>query len=215
MSTQVYSASAIAALPDRERANFVNSLSGFKSANLVGTCSASGVNNLAVISSVFHVGANPPLLGLLMRPHTVTRDTLENMKATGVYTINHIHSGIVEQAHQCSARYEKEISEFDEVGLTAQMSSVVDAPFVVESHVKMALEVQSITKIELNNTELVIGKIVEVQLAPNIVLQDGYVDIEAASSVAVSCLDSYHVTKRLARYSYAKSGQALTNIEPK
>lgn len=215
MRNKTYNEQAIQALPDRERVNFVNSMSGFKSANLIGTRSANGVNNLAVVSSVFHVGANPPLIGLLMRPHTVVRDTLENIKRTGVYTINHIHSGIVEQAHQCSARYAPEVSEFDEVGLTPQLSAVVNAPFVAESYIKIALEVQQITKIELNATELVIGKIVEIELPSNIVLNDGFVDIEAADSVAVSCLDSYHTTQRLARYSYAKPKQVLSKIENK
>ena len=34
---------------------------------------------------------------------------------------------------------------------------------------------------------------------------DGFIDLEKAGSVTVSGLDSYHVTKKLARLSYAKS----------
>jgi flavin reductase (DIM6/NTAB) family NADH-FMN oxidoreductase RutF len=125
MMTKVFSEQAILQLPSRVRANFINSLSGFKSANLVGTRSSSGVNNLATVSSVFHVGAHPPLLGMLMRPHTVVRDTLQNIKDTGVYTINHVHYSFADKAHQCSARYLSEQSEFDAVGLNPQLSSVV------------------------------------------------------------------------------------------
>jgi len=212
MSFKVFNEQAILQLPQRIRANFINSLSGFKSANLVGSRSVNGVNNLALVSSVFHVGAHPPLLGMLMRPHTVVRDTLQNIKDTGVYTLNHVHQSFVEKAHQCSARYPSEESEFDAVGLTPRLSSCINAPFVVESTIKIALELAQITVIELNQTELVIGKVVEVEVINDIMFDDGYVDIEKAGSVAVSCLDSYHDTQRIARYSYAKLGKALHSI---
>ncbi|MFT6737257.1 MAG: flavin reductase (DIM6/NTAB) family NADH-FMN oxidoreductase RutF, partial [Kangiellaceae bacterium] len=76
MPIKIFNERAILDLPQRTRANFINSLSGFKSANLIGTQSIEGVNNLSMVSSVFHVGANPPLIGMLIRPHTVKRDTL-------------------------------------------------------------------------------------------------------------------------------------------
>ena len=212
MTTKVFSEESIAQLPDRVRANFINSLSGFKSANLLGTRSTDGINNLALISSVFHVGANPPLVGMIMRPHTVIRDSLQNIKETGVYTINHVNPNITEQAHQCSARYDAVVDEFTQVGLHADMSSIVNAPFVSESRVKMALELEQISLIELNKTELLIGKIVEIVIGNDYLEPDGYLDIEKAESVAVSSLDSYHSTKRIDRYSYAKPEQALHSI---
>jgi len=212
MTNRVFTQRDIMQLPQRERANFINSLSGFKSANLVGTQSKEGLNNLCLVSSVFHVGAHPPLVGMLMRPHTVRRDTLQNIKDTGVYTLSHVHVSFADKAHQCSANYPGDISEFEAVGLTPKMSSVVKAPFVAESIISMALEVEQINVITLNQTELVIGRVVEVVLADNILLNDGYVDIEKAGSVAISCLDSYHKTARLDRYSYAKPEQALSSI---
>ena len=48
----------IAAMDDRYRVFFVNSLSGFKSANLIGTASPDGIHNLCMVSSVVHIGSN-------------------------------------------------------------------------------------------------------------------------------------------------------------
>ncbi len=81
----IVSGDDIAAMDDRYRVFFVNALSGFKAAHLVGTTSATeeGQDNLALFSSVVHIGANPPLLGMISRPHTVPRHTLENIQATG------------------------------------------------------------------------------------------------------------------------------------
>ena len=72
------------------RTNLTNSLSGFKSANLIGTISKEGKTNLAIFNSVIHVGANPPLMGLLMRPVSDERHTYTNIKETNHFTINHI-----------------------------------------------------------------------------------------------------------------------------
>lgn len=212
MTNKIFSEQAIKQLSQRVRANFVNSLSGFKSANLVGTTSNQGIHNLAMISSAFHVGANPPLLGILMRPHSVIRDTLANIKTTGVFTLNHVSSEFVEKAHQCSARYNSEVSEFEATGLQVQKSNAIKAPYVAEAKIKISLQVAQINKIELNDTELVIGRILEVIIPEDSLVEDGYVDIERADSVTVSCLDSYHRTSRIDRFSYAKPDKPLTSI---
>jgi len=68
--------------------NLINSCSGFKSANLLGSISEEGVSNVAVFSSVTHLGSNPPTLGFILRPTTVPRDTYKNIKDSGFFTIN-------------------------------------------------------------------------------------------------------------------------------
>ena len=95
----------IDALDHLYKINFVNSLSGFKSANLIATKSKDGISNVAVFSSVVHYGSNPPILGFVLRPTTVSRNTYDNIKQTQFYTINHIVSSIIEDAHHTSAKY--------------------------------------------------------------------------------------------------------------
>ena len=64
----------IALLPRRKRGRLVNSLSGFKSVNLIGTQGGpEDKPNLSVVSSVVHLGSDPALLGMVMRP-PVPRD---------------------------------------------------------------------------------------------------------------------------------------------
>ena len=50
------------------RSNLVNSVVGIKQANLIGTISKSGITNLAIFSSVVHLGSNPALIGFFNRP---------------------------------------------------------------------------------------------------------------------------------------------------
>ena len=49
------------------RINLINSCSGYKSANLIGSVSNEGINNLAIFSSITHLGSNPPLLGFFSK----------------------------------------------------------------------------------------------------------------------------------------------------
>jgi flavin reductase (DIM6/NTAB) family NADH-FMN oxidoreductase RutF len=192
------------------RTNFINSLSGFKSANLIGTLSSVGKTNLAIFNSVIHVGANPPALGFLMRPVSVERHTYNNIKETGYYTINHIHKDIFKQAHQTSASYDKDISEFDECGLTREYSKNIPAPYVKESKIKIGLRFVEEQEIKFNGTIFIVGEVFEIILPDDVVSKDGYLDIEKAGTIAISGLDGYYETKRIARLSYAKPG-----IEPK
>ena len=195
---------AIADLENRYRAHLINSLSGFKSANLVGTQDSNGQTNLAIVSSVFHLGAHPPLVGMIIRPHSVPRHTLENLLATKQYTINHVNKDIYNKAHQTSARYDKDESEFDATRLSTEYLNDFTAPFVKESKLKYALELKEHLHLAINGTELIIGEITDIYLDEACLQEDGFVDIEAIGTVAVSGLDSYHVTERLARLAYAK-----------
>ncbi|MEO6901676.1 MAG: flavin reductase, partial [Bacteroidia bacterium] len=103
----------ILTLENRYRATFINSLGGFKSLALIGTRNGEGISNLAIFNSLFHIGANPPLFGFIVRPDSVERHTLSNILETGEFTVNHVREDFFEQAHQTSARYSNNVSEFE------------------------------------------------------------------------------------------------------
>lgn len=201
---------AIMAMDKQERVHFVNSLGGYKSVSLIGTVSNTGNTNLAIFSSVFHLGANPPLMGMIFRPSPPERNTLSNLLETGFYTINHINESIYKQAHQTSARYEKEVSEFEQTGLTSIYKNDFKAPFVNESLVQIGMAFREKIDIEINNTIMVIGEIVAVYFPENCLSKDGFLDIEKAKSISCSGLDSYHTTQRLDRLSYAKPDKEIS-----
>ena len=188
------------------RASFVNSITGFKSASLIGTVSKKGTHNLAIFSSVIHVGANPPIIGFLMRPISVEIHTYTNIKETNYYTVNHINKEIFKQAHQTSASYEKEISEFEACGLTPEYTERIKAPYVKEAKVKIGLKFLEEQEIKSNGTIFIVGEFQEVIVPDDAVLTDGYVDVEKAGTISISGLDSYHETERIARLSYARPG---------
>ncbi len=190
----------------RKRANLINSVGGYKSANLIGTISNSGVTNLAIFSSVVHIGANPPLLGFVLRPiDEVPRHTYENIKQIGVYTINHVHEGFVENAHFTSAKFDRDVSEFDKCGLNEEFFEDFAAPFVKESRIKIGLQFVDEILIKLNNTILIIGEIRHLFLPEHTLLNDGNVDLNAVADVCISGLDTYQKVEKLKSFPYAKT----------
>jgi flavin reductase (DIM6/NTAB) family NADH-FMN oxidoreductase RutF len=186
------------------RANLINSLTGFKSVNLIGTINSSGKTNLAIFSSVVHIGSNPALVGYINRPKKAAPHTLANIEKSGVYTINHIQPCFVKQAHQTSAKYAEEISEFEKVGLTEEFNNDFPTPFVKESKVKYALKLQEIIPITINDTFLVIGKIENVIIEDDIISADGFLQLDKAESICSNGIDSYYFTKPIIRLPYAK-----------
>lgn len=211
MSLKTFTQNDIAQMNKRFRTNFINALSGVKSANLVGTTGPNG-DNLAIISSVFHLGADPALMGMIMRPHTVQRDTLANIKDNGMFTINHVNQTIIAQAHQTSARYPESVSEFDAVGLTPFFSDTITSPYVAESAVKIGLETAQIVSIDINNTEMVVGRIKEVIVKEEAVIEDGHIDLNLLQSAGITGLDHYQAISSLARYAYAKPDTPTTTL---
>ena len=170
-----------------------------------------GQTNLAIFSQIFHIGANPPLVGILVRPDSVDRHTLRNIRETSWFTINHIQESFVEAAHQTSARYPEEISEFDACGLTPLNISEIPAPFVVESAIRYALYKVDETTL-VNGTILITGEIRTMHVPDTIVSEDGFLQIHEAGTIASSGLDAYYRVEPISRFAYAKPDLPVVKI---
>ena len=192
--------------------NFINSLSGFKSIALCGTVDDKNIANVAIFSSIVHIGANPPLLGFISRPATVRRDTLTNIRSTGFFTLNHIKREFYFKAHQTAARYYKDKSEFEMVGLKPMYSSNIPAPYVDEASVKIGLKYIEDFTISSNNSIFIVGEIIETIVPANAVLSDGLLDLNIAGSLTAAGIDTYYSTQKIARLSFANPDEDLNII---
>lgn len=200
-------------LNKRFRVNLINSLGGFKSVVLIGTKNKIGQSNLSIINSLFHLGSNPALLGFVVRPDVVERHTLENIIETNYFTVNHIKEDFYKDAHQTSARYPREVSEFEACNLEELYLDEFYAPFVAQSSIKIGMEFKEKIDVTLNGTIIMIGEVKVIYAPENIVSEDGFIDLEKAGSLTCSGLDSYHNTSKIGRLSYAKVDKEVTMID--
>lgn len=187
-----------------KRINLINSCSGYKSANLLGSISSEGITNVAVFSSVTHLGSNPPTLGFILRPTTVPRDTYKNIKETGVFTINHIHQGILADAHHTSAKYSNSISEFDVTNLETEYKETSLAPFVKGSPVQLAMKFVEEYHIKTNDVLHIIAQIEHIHVNDDILQDDGFINLSQGNIAAINGLDAYAVAKSNTRFEYQR-----------
>ncbi|MFN2260654.1 MAG: flavin reductase family protein [Psychroflexus sp.] len=194
-------------MPRLERMHLINSCGGIKSANLIGSISKENISNLAVFNSVIHLGSQPPMLCFMLRPTTVARHTYDNLKSTGVFTVNHIHEDFIAQAHQTSAKYEKEQSEFETVGLEEFYIPNFQAPFVKSSSVQIGCQFVNEYHIKENDCRLIIGEIEHLRFDENIQKEDGWLDLSKAKTAGIIGLDGYVATQLMERFEYARPGE--------
>ena len=186
------------------RLKIINSVTGIKPGNLIGTVNENGTTNLAVFSSIIHLGSNPALFGFISRPQTEeVGHTLRNILQTHFYTINHIHPEFVEKAHYTSAKFSSDVSEFDACNLSEEYINHFKAPFVQESIFKMGLRFKEAIDIKLNGTVLVIGEIEELVILDKAFV-NGDIDLEVSEGVGISGLNTYYSLKKIDSYPYAR-----------
>ena len=186
------------------RANLINSATGYKPANLIGTYSVDGNANLALFTSVVHVGANPALLGFIQRPVGELSHTYKNIIRDKYYTINHVHENFIDKAHCTSAKFDIEISEFDACGLHVECLNDFKAPFVKESKIKLGMKFLEEIPININNTIMIIGKIEDLFISEEALLENGSLNLNSVDDVCISGLDTYHKVSKLKTFPYAK-----------
>ena len=184
--------------------NLINSCSGYKSANLIGTKSKNGISNVAIFSSVTHIGSSPALLGFFLRPTTVIRNSYENIKETGFFTINHVHESILHEAHHTSAKYDKSLSEFDFTLLEEEYKGDYLVPFVKDAPVQIAMKYVEEYPINANDTILLIGEIIDLYIADDLLEEDGFVNLSKGKVASINGLDGYSIPKLKTRLEYQR-----------
>ena len=186
------------------RINLINSCSGFKSANLLGSISTEGIPNVAVFSSITHLGSNPPTLGFILRPTTVPRNTYKNIRETGVFTINHIYEDIIDDAHHTSAKYPEEISEFDVTNLEEEYKGNFKAPFVKNAPVQMSMKFIEEIYVPSNQVMLIVSEIQELYIKDELLQNDGLINLSKGNVATINGLDTYAIPKFKKQLSYQR-----------
>ncbi len=200
-----FSEEDILQMPKVKRLNIINSITGIKPANLISTIDERNRHNLAIFSSVVHLGSNPALIGFILRPQQkIRRHTHENILENGYYTINHLPNHKTLEGHYTSAKFDKETSEYDVCHFTPEFQHDFPVPYVKESFLKMGLKHVESIPIKYNGTVMIVGKILQVYVAKSSLSEEGYINLEEAKSVGISGLNTYYDLKKIASYPYAR-----------
>ena len=199
-----YSTKQIEEISHLQKINLINSATGYKSANLIGTKSLDSKTNLAIFSSVTHYGSAPAIFGFVVRPSTVVRNTYNNIKNTGFFTINPVFESIIEDAHHTSAKYPEEISEFDQTNLEEEYKDGFYAPFVKGAPIQIGLKIIEEHAIKANGTILVLGEIVKLYVDETLIEKDLFINLSKGKIATINGLDGYTVPTAPKRLPYQR-----------
>lgn len=187
------------------RLNLINSISGIKSANLIATKSHSGLENVAIFSSVVHLGSDPAQLGFILRPQEEREsDTFKNITETLFYSINNVPNNLIKNAHYTSAKLPTNESEFERMNFEKEYLEDFYSPFVKESSLKIGMKLQEMIDLP-NGCKFVIGTIEKLNI-PDKALNDlGQIDLEIIDSTGISGLNTYYALKKLETFPFVRN----------
>jgi flavin reductase (DIM6/NTAB) family NADH-FMN oxidoreductase RutF len=194
------------------RTHFVNSLAGYKQPVLISSMSAQKQVNLAIFNSLIHIGAHPPLFGILFRPSIVERHTLTNINEMNYFGLNYMDENHIKSMHQTSARYPDDVNEFNACGFHEEWIEDMPIPFVREAQINVLMKREEEIIIQSNQTHLIIASIEQVIVDESKISPDGFIQFDALQIVASQGLDTYCEVKKIDRFSYAKVDREITSI---
>ncbi|MTI41165.1 flavin reductase family protein [Fulvivirga lutimaris] len=188
-----------------KRLNIINSVTGIKPANLIGTISKEGQPNLAVFNSVFHLGSDPALMAFICRPsREVPRHTLENILENNYYTINAIPTDLAERAHYTSAKFDRDVNEFERCKIDAMYVDNFLPPFVASSPIKIGMKFEEQIPMKINGTIMIIGSIEHLIIDDHLISEQGYINLAEANIAGIGGLNNYYSLAHVGTYPYAR-----------
>lgn len=175
----------------------------------ISTVDADGKPNLAPFSFFNVVCAKPPTVVFCPMIRSVdgkTKDTLNNVRATGEFVVNIVSEELVEAMNLSSVEAPPEVNEFEFARVTATPSVTVRPPRVRESRVHFECRVRQIVEIspEAGGGSLVIGEVLHIHVEDSVLMGSDKINLAALKPVG-----------RLAGGSYARVTDVFEIERPK
>lgn len=163
----------------------------------VSTRSAAGVDNLAPHSFFTVSCVDPPMVQFTS---VGRKDSLRNVRETGEFVVCLATEPLFEQVNASGTNFPHGVSEFAEVGLTAEPSARVAPPRVAESPV--ALECRLEHALELGDSTVVIGRVLHAAVTTDVFDGDPF-------DGGLPAIDKLRPLARLGRNEWSTIGEVL------
>ncbi|MDV6231202.1 flavin reductase family protein [Rhodococcus cercidiphylli] len=145
----------------------------------ISTVSTDGVANLAPYSFFTVSSVEPPVVQFT----SVSRkDSLRNIEATGEFVVNLATAPLVDQVNGSSASFDHGVSEFEELGIESEPSTVVTPPRVAAAPI--AIEARLHRVVEVGNCFVVMGTVVALSVRPEYLAEDGLPEFDAIAPLS-------------------------------
>lgn len=146
----------------------------------VSTISSAGIANLAPFSFFTGVGSRPPSVVFCPanRRDGSPKDTLKNIEETQEFVVNVVPFCLAEAMNLSSSELPSDESEFQLTGLELAPSTIVKAPGVLDSPVRIECQLMHLLRLDEGpgGANMVVGRIVHIHMDDEILDATGYAD---------------------------------------
>ena len=135
----------------------------------IGSRGANGVNNLAPFSFFNMVSGSPPTLLFTTGMTVRVKDSLANVRASGVFTVNVVTEEVAIAMNVTSDSFPPGVDEFTAAGLTSIEGEAVAAPMVAEAKANFECVVTHIHEVgEGPAASVVFGEVLRLHVAESL-----------------------------------------------
>jgi len=160
----------------------------------VATVSPAGRRNLAPFSFFNAISGSPPLVGIsILDRADDPKDTLRNIRDTREFTVSLVNEPLLAPMVETSGEWPADADEFEVAGLAAAASDKVRPPRVASS--PCAMECRLYQEVQLGSAAFVVGEILRVHVADDVLTPEGRVDPEKLRAVGRLGGDGYCIVR--------------------
>jgi len=178
----------------------------------IGSRDPAGNDNVAPFSFFNMVSGSPPTLLFTTGMSVRVKDTLANVRATGVFTVSVVSEEMATAMNLTSADHPAEVDEFDAAGISKIEGDVVAAPMVADAKANFECEVTFIHEVgDGPSASVVFGQVLRIHVLES--LLDG-TRIDLAGLKAVGRLTGPWYSKTTELFAMERpEADALENLE--
>lgn len=155
--------------------------------------------NIITISWLGTICTNPPMCYISVRPE---RHSYPIIKRTGEFVLNLTTEDMAFATDWCGVRSGKDYNKFEEMKLTADKASAVNAPIIKESPLNIECRVKEV--LALGSHDMFIADVVAVQADERFIIPEtGQFDMKAANLIAYSHGHYYKLGEEIGKFGWS------------
>jgi len=165
----------------------------------VSTLTAEGSVNLAPFSAFTFLSHDPPMVGVSVGTRSgMLKDTGRNILEWREFVVNIADQSLIQKLHESSYEYPPDVSEAEELGLTAEPSFHIRTPRIAEAPIAMECRLHQCIELGRQPNRLMVGEVLRFRFREGLVV-NGKIATTALNPIA-----------RLGGPNYATLGEIVT-----
>ncbi len=154
--------------------------------------------NIITVSWLGTICSDPAMCYISVRPN---RHSYEILKKNGEFVINLTNEDLAKATDWCGVKSGKEFNKFNEMGLSPQKATVVNAPIIGESPLSIECKVKDI--IPLGSHDMFIAEVVNIQADERFIdASSGEFKLDTAKLIAYSHGHYYHLGQEIGKFGW-------------